>query len=100
MDVTPESPNLQDNVEECEMKGAKENVSCTCAAFARVMRHTEKMGRIVEGGFFCNREGKRHEKFISNPNRKRDDKVLTRTGCEAMLSVYFDTKSSIWRVRN
>ncbi|MED6195171.1 hypothetical protein PIB30_035493 [Stylosanthes scabra] len=30
MDVTPEPPNSQDNGEDCEMNGAKENVSCTC----------------------------------------------------------------------
>ncbi|MED6137806.1 hypothetical protein PIB30_068489 [Stylosanthes scabra] len=30
MDVTPEPPNSQDNVEDSEMIGAKENVSCTC----------------------------------------------------------------------
>ncbi|MED6137390.1 hypothetical protein PIB30_064616 [Stylosanthes scabra] len=30
MDITPESPNSQDNIEDCVMNGAKENVSCTC----------------------------------------------------------------------
>ncbi|XP_020970345.1 protein FAR-RED IMPAIRED RESPONSE 1-like [Arachis ipaensis] len=48
--------------------------------------------------FFCNKEGKRAEKYISNSNKKREHKALTHTGCEAMLAVYFDTKTSTWRV--
>ncbi|MED6119704.1 hypothetical protein PIB30_118025 [Stylosanthes scabra] len=30
MDLSPEPSNSQDNVEDCKMNGAKENVSCTC----------------------------------------------------------------------
>ncbi|RYR47045.1 hypothetical protein Ahy_A07g032955 [Arachis hypogaea] len=30
--------------------------------------------------FFYNKEGKRYEKYISNPNRKREHKAMTRTG--------------------
>ncbi|MED6122597.1 hypothetical protein PIB30_041221 [Stylosanthes scabra] len=30
MDVTSEPPNSQDNVEDCVINGAKENVSCIC----------------------------------------------------------------------
>ncbi|MED6109206.1 hypothetical protein PIB30_116899 [Stylosanthes scabra] len=139
MDVSPEPSNSQDNVEDCEMNGAKENVSCTCdcggssskcayvtadditnqtfetsdaaynlyVSYARCIGFGVRKGDAARGKdgtlcrrrFFCNKEGKRHEKFISNPDRKREHKALTRTGCEAMLSVYFDTKSSIWRVR-
>ncbi|KAL4395265.1 hypothetical protein AHAS_Ahas02G0234700 [Arachis hypogaea] len=49
--------------------------------------------------FFYNKEGKRADKYISNLNRKREHKALTHTGCEAMLAVYFDTKTSVWRVK-
>ncbi|RYR18976.1 hypothetical protein Ahy_B03g063604 [Arachis hypogaea] len=37
--------------------------------------------------FFCNKEGKRAEKYICNSKRKREHKALTRTGYEAMLAV-------------
>ncbi|KAL4328882.1 hypothetical protein AHAS_Ahas13G0244500 [Arachis hypogaea] len=49
--------------------------------------------------FFCNKKGKRAKKYISNSNRKREHKALTRTDCEALLTVYFDTKTSTWRVK-
>ncbi|KAL4330282.1 hypothetical protein AHAS_Ahas13G0384500 [Arachis hypogaea] len=49
--------------------------------------------------FFCNKEGKRAEKYICNSKRKREHKALTRTGYEAMLAVYFDTKTLAWRVK-
>ncbi|RYR49857.1 hypothetical protein Ahy_A07g036380 [Arachis hypogaea] len=49
--------------------------------------------------YFCNKEGKRVEKYISNLNRKRKHKPLTHTGCEAMLVVYFDAKTSTWKVK-
>ncbi|KAL4349550.1 hypothetical protein AHAS_Ahas10G0053200 [Arachis hypogaea] len=32
-------------------------------------------------------------------SKKKEHKVLTRMGCEAMLAVYFDTKISAWRVK-
>ncbi|KAL4294434.1 hypothetical protein AHAS_Ahas18G0227700 [Arachis hypogaea] len=59
----------------------------------------EKDGTQCRRRFFCNKEGKRAEKYISNSNRKREHKPLTRTGCEAMLAVYFDMKTSTWRVK-
>ncbi|RYR67737.1 hypothetical protein Ahy_A03g014129 isoform B [Arachis hypogaea] len=62
--------------------------------FARVIQHMEKIEHSTEGN-----EGKRAKKYISNSNRKREHKVLTRAGCEAMLAVYFDTKTSTWRVK-
>ncbi|KAL4371426.1 Protein FAR1-RELATED SEQUENCE [Arachis hypogaea] len=49
--------------------------------------------------FFCSKEGKRAEKYISSLSRKREHRALTRTGCEAMLAVYLDTKTSTWRVK-
>ncbi|MED6115741.1 hypothetical protein PIB30_093605 [Stylosanthes scabra] len=60
----------------------------------------EKDGMHRRRRFFCNREGKRPKKFIynpdrNNPDRKREHKALTQIGCETMLSVYFNTKSSI-----
>ncbi|KAL4356661.1 hypothetical protein AHAS_Ahas09G0109000 [Arachis hypogaea] len=67
--------------------------------FARVKQRVEKDRTQCRRQFFCNKEGKRAEKYISNSNRKREHKALTRTGCEAMLAVYFDTKTSAWRVK-
>ncbi|QHO46993.1 protein FAR1-RELATED SEQUENCE 2-like [Arachis hypogaea] len=49
--------------------------------------------------FFCSKEGKRAEKYISSLSRKREHRALTRTGCEVMLAVYLDTKTSTWRVK-
>ncbi|RYQ95560.1 hypothetical protein Ahy_B08g090897 [Arachis hypogaea] len=53
-----------------------------------------KDGTQCRRRFFCNKEGKRAKKYISNLNRKKEHKALTRTGCEAMLAVYFDTDVS------
>ncbi|KAL4396858.1 hypothetical protein AHAS_Ahas01G0133900 [Arachis hypogaea] len=52
----------------------------------------EKNGTHRRRRFFCSKEGKRAEKYISSLSRKREHRVLTRTGCEAMLAVYLDTK--------
>ncbi|RYR28532.1 hypothetical protein Ahy_B01g052678 [Arachis hypogaea] len=60
--------------------------------FARVIQHVEKMEHSAEGG-------KRAEKYISSSSRKREHRALTRIGCEAMLAVYFDTKTLTWRVK-
>ncbi|RYR41737.1 hypothetical protein Ahy_A08g038153 [Arachis hypogaea] len=49
--------------------------------------------------FFCSKEGKRAEKYISSLSRKREHRVLTRTGYEAMLTVYLDIKTLTWRVK-
>nr|XP_029143911.1 protein FAR1-RELATED SEQUENCE 5 isoform X2 [Arachis hypogaea] len=75
--------------------------------YARCVGFGVRKGDIARGKdgtqrrrrFFCNKEGKRADKYISNLNRKREHKALTRTGCEAMLAVYFDAKTSAWRVK-
>nr|XP_029145485.1 protein FAR1-RELATED SEQUENCE 5-like isoform X2 [Arachis hypogaea]XP_029145486.1 protein FAR1-RELATED SEQUENCE 5-like isoform X2 [Arachis hypogaea]XP_029145487.1 protein FAR1-RELATED SEQUENCE 5-like isoform X2 [Arachis hypogaea] len=59
----------------------------------------EKDGTQRRRRFFCSKEGKRAEKYISSLSRKREHRALTRTGCEAMLAVYLDTKTSTWRVK-
>ncbi|XP_052119037.1 uncharacterized protein LOC127748495 [Arachis duranensis] len=56
-----------------------------------------KYGTHHRRRFFCNKEGKRARKNISNSSRKRENIVLTCTCCEAMLVVYFDTKTLTWR---
>ncbi|RYR74865.1 hypothetical protein Ahy_A02g009574 [Arachis hypogaea] len=75
--------------------------------YARCVRFRVRKGDTARGKygtqrrrqFFCNKEGKRADKHISNLNKKREHKALTRTGCEALLAVYFDTKTSTWRVK-
>ncbi|XP_025625110.1 protein FAR1-RELATED SEQUENCE 5-like [Arachis hypogaea] len=110
MDVNSEPLNSQDNVEDCLMTGVEENVNCTCdcgGSSSKCVGFEVRKGDTARGKdgtqrrrqFFCNKEGKIADKYISNSNRKKEHKVLTRMGCEAMLAVYFDTKISAWRVK-
>ncbi|XP_052119045.1 protein FAR1-RELATED SEQUENCE 11-like [Arachis duranensis] len=118
MDVDLEPLNSQDNVEDCMMTGVEENVNCTCdcggtSTYKLYVRYARCLGFGVHKGdtargkdgtqcrrmFFCSKEGKRAEKYISSLSRKREHRALTRTGCEVMLAVYLDTKTSTWRVK-
>ncbi|RYR37876.1 hypothetical protein Ahy_A09g042789 [Arachis hypogaea] len=56
-----------------------------------------KDGKYRRRRFFCNKAGHREEKYYNNPNRKREHKAETRTGCEAKLSIYLDESSSVWK---
>ncbi|QHO15928.1 Protein FAR1-RELATED SEQUENCE [Arachis hypogaea] len=100
MDVDSEPLSSQDNVEDPMMTSVEENVNCTCdcggssSDTARGKDETQRRRR-----FFCSKEGKRAEKYISSLSRKREHRALTRTGCEVMLAVYLDTKTSTWRVK-
>ncbi|XP_057730095.1 protein FAR1-RELATED SEQUENCE 5-like [Arachis stenosperma] len=58
-----------------------------------------KDGTRCRRRFFCSKEGKRAEKYISSLSRKREHRALTRTSCEAMLAVYLDIKTLTWRVK-
>ncbi|KAL4315713.1 hypothetical protein AHAS_Ahas15G0212600 [Arachis hypogaea] len=110
MDVDLELLSLQDNIKDCMMTNVEENVNCTydcsgssskCVGFGVRMGDTGR-GKCVtqcRRQFFSNKEGKRAEKYIFNSKRKREHKALTCTGCKAMLAVYYDTKTSTWRVK-
>ncbi|RYR35598.1 hypothetical protein Ahy_A10g050734 [Arachis hypogaea] len=98
MDVNSEPLNSQDNVEDCLMTGVEENVNCTCdcgGSSSKCVGFEVRKGDTARGKdgtqrrrqFFCNKEGKIADKYISNSNRKKEHKVLTRMGCEAMLAV-------------
>ncbi|KAL4287234.1 hypothetical protein AHAS_Ahas19G0165800 [Arachis hypogaea] len=110
MDVDSDPLNSQDNVEDCMMTGVEENVNCTCdcdGSSSKCVRFGVCKGDTARGQdgtqhrrrFFRNKKGKRAKKYISNSNRKRKHKVLTCTGCEDMLAVYFDSKTAAWKVK-
>ncbi|KAL4365209.1 hypothetical protein AHAS_Ahas07G0083200 [Arachis hypogaea] len=98
MDVDSELLSSQDNIEVCMMIAVEENVNCTCdcgdssskcvgLGVCKGDTTHGKDGTQRRRQFFCNKEGKRAEKYISKSNRKRKHKVLTRNGYKAMLAV-------------
>ncbi|RYQ85618.1 hypothetical protein Ahy_B10g105185 [Arachis hypogaea] len=56
-------------------------------------------GTIVRKRFFYNRADLRDEKHYNKLDRKRSHRPETRTNCQALMSVYLDKGSSIWKVR-
>ncbi|RYR48557.1 hypothetical protein Ahy_A07g034589 isoform A [Arachis hypogaea] len=119
MDVDSEPLNSEENVEDCLMTDVEENVNCTCdcgcssskcvvvtaddiinqtfetsdAAYHLYVRYARCVGfGVRKGDTVRGKDG-------TQRRRKREHKALTHTGCEAMLAVYFDTKTSAWRVK-
>ncbi|KAL4337591.1 hypothetical protein AHAS_Ahas12G0125500 [Arachis hypogaea] len=80
MDVDSEPLSSQDNVKDCMMTGVEENVNCICDCGVNSRKCVFVYMQLIT----CT---------------KREHRPLTRTGCEAMLAVYFDTKTSTWRVK-
>ncbi|RYR64670.1 hypothetical protein Ahy_A03g010736 [Arachis hypogaea] len=56
-------------------------------------------GTVVRRRFFCNRAGLRDGKHYNRVDRKRCHRPETRTNCQALMSVYLDKGSSVWKVR-
>ncbi|XP_025684582.1 protein FAR1-RELATED SEQUENCE 5-like [Arachis hypogaea] len=56
-------------------------------------------GSVVRRRFFCNRAGLRDGKHYNRLDRKRCHRPETRTNCQALMSVYLDKGSSVWKVR-
>ncbi|KAL4392179.1 hypothetical protein AHAS_Ahas03G0319200 [Arachis hypogaea] len=55
-------------------------------------------GSVVRRRFFCNRAGLRDGKHYNRLDRKRCHRPETRTNCQALMSVYLDKGSSVWKV--
>lgn len=51
------------------------------------IRKSQKTGEIIYRVVSCSKEGKRHEKYSKNMDRKRAPKAITRIGCLAMIGV-------------
>ncbi|XP_016164456.1 putative protein FAR1-RELATED SEQUENCE 10 [Arachis ipaensis] len=56
-------------------------------------------GVLVRRDFFCHRQGTRHEKHYDRPERVREEKPESRTGCSAKLKIYYDLQDQLWKVR-
>ncbi|XP_016200087.1 protein FAR1-RELATED SEQUENCE 5-like [Arachis ipaensis] len=56
-------------------------------------------GSVVRRRFFCNRAGLRDGKHYNRLDRKRCHRPETCTNCQALMSVYLDKGSSVWKVR-
>ncbi|KAL4315573.1 protein FAR1-RELATED SEQUENCE 5-like [Arachis ipaensis] len=56
-------------------------------------------GVLVQREFFCHREGTRHAKHYDRPDRVREEKLESRTGCTAKLKIYLDAQDQVWKVR-
>ncbi|XP_016200085.1 protein FAR1-RELATED SEQUENCE 5-like [Arachis ipaensis] len=56
-------------------------------------------GSVVRRRFFCNRAGLRDGKHYNRLDRKRCHRPETRTNCQALMSVYLDKGSSVWKVQ-
>ncbi|XP_025625575.1 protein FAR1-RELATED SEQUENCE 5-like [Arachis hypogaea] len=56
-------------------------------------------GLLVRRDFFCHRQGTRHEKQYDRPERVREEKLESRTGCSAKLKIYYDLQDQVWKVR-
>ncbi|XP_057729966.1 protein FAR1-RELATED SEQUENCE 11-like [Arachis stenosperma] len=56
-------------------------------------------GSVVRRRFFCNRAGLRDGKHYNRLDRKRCHRPETRTNCQALMFVYLDKGSSVWKVR-
>ncbi|RYR26051.1 hypothetical protein Ahy_B02g060197 [Arachis hypogaea] len=106
MDVDSEPLSSQDNVKDCMMTGVEENVNCICDCgvntYNLYVSYARCVGfRVRKGDTLCGKDGtqRRRQFFCNKEGKKREHRPLTRTGCEAMLAVYFDTKTSTWRVK-
>ncbi|RYR37899.1 hypothetical protein HN51_028861 [Arachis hypogaea] len=56
-------------------------------------------GVLVRRDFFCHRQGTRHDKHYDCPERVREEKLESRTGCTAKLKIYLDAQDHVWKVR-
>ncbi|KAL1318797.1 uncharacterized protein LOC107644470 [Arachis ipaensis] len=54
---------------------------------------------IMRIRFFCNRVGLRDGKQYNRLDKKRSHRPETHTNCQALMFVYLDKGSSIWKVR-
>ncbi|XP_057737481.1 protein FAR1-RELATED SEQUENCE 11-like isoform X2 [Arachis stenosperma] len=54
---------------------------------------------VVRRRFFCNRASLRDGKHYNRLDRKRCHRPKTHTNCQALMSVYLDKGSSVWKVR-
>eukprot|EP00268_Persea_americana_P046126 TRINITY_DN4743_c1_g1_i1.p1 TRINITY_DN4743_c1_g1~~TRINITY_DN4743_c1_g1_i1.p1 ORF type:complete len:403 (+),score=59.28 TRINITY_DN4743_c1_g1_i1:221-1429(+) len=51
------------------------------------IRKSQKTGEIIYRVVSCSKEGKRHDKYSKNNDRKRAPKAITRIGCLAMIGI-------------
>ncbi|KAL4300642.1 hypothetical protein AHAS_Ahas17G0221300 [Arachis hypogaea] len=97
MDVDSEPLNSEENVEDCLMTDVEENVNCTCDCGCSSSKCVVVTADDIINQTFETSDAAYH--LYVRYARKREHKALTHTGCEAMLAVYFDTKTSAWRVK-
>ncbi|KAL4383302.1 hypothetical protein GQ457_15G015820 [Hibiscus cannabinus] len=59
---------------------------------------SRKDGHLVSKKMLCRKEGHREERWINLPDRKRKQRPMCKTGCEARIKFKFDEEYQYWKV--